>query len=199
MATTPYATLTQFKSYLGGQFSDSSDDVLLNVALVSGASRINNSCGRPGTGFNLDPAPSARVFEARDAEYLTVDDIGDLTGFAVATGQVGSFTNTVALADFETRPLNALVKGRAIEVLRHHWAFWPTWPSVRVQVTARWGWPAIPDTIVSAQLLQSARLFNRKNSPDGIANAGDFGPIRVSRADPDIEAMLTDYTRPGFA
>lgn len=195
--TTPYATLAALKLSLG--ITDTVWDTDLNAKLASATLRINEHCGRIGTGFNLDAAPSARVFEARDAEYLTVDDIGSLTGFAVATGQVGSFTNTIALTDFETRPLNAFVIGRPIEVLRHFWAYWPTWPSVRVQVTATWGWPAVPDTVVNACLLQAAHLFRRKDTPDGLANAGDFGPIRVGRVDPDVEDLLTTYARPGFA
>lgn len=198
MITTPYVDLATLKVSVGIPNGDTQDDGLLNKALAGATRRINEHCGRPGTGFNLEPTPTARVFEARDAEYLSVDDIASLTGFSVSTGQVGSFTNAVPTTDFETRPLNAFAVGRPIEVLRHYWAFWPTWPSMRVQVTAQYGWPAVPDDVVQACLIQAARLFRRKDSPDGVANAGDFGPIRVGRVDPDVEDLLTTYAKPGF-
>jgi len=199
MAVTPYVTLAALKQALGLPVAAGPNDAALNQALASATVRINNSCNRPGTGFNLDAAVTARVFQARDPEWLLVNDIGDLTGLAVATGQVGAFTNAIAAADFEPQPLNAYAIGRTVEVLHHHWAWWPTWPSVRIQVTAKWGWPAVPDPIVQACLILSARLFDRRNSPGGIANAGDFGPIRVTRQDPDVLDLISEYQRPGFA
>lgn len=196
---TPYATLASLKLSLGIPSSDTQDDVLLTAALASATNRINEHTGRYAPGFGLDVAPSARVFAATHPTYLPVDDIGSLVGMVVASGQGGAYTTTVALADFETRPLNALAQGRPVEVLRHHWAFWPAaWPSIRVQVTALWGWPAIPDAVVQACLIEAARQFRRKDSPDGVANAGDFGPIRVGKVDPDVEALLLHYVKPGF-
>jgi hypothetical protein len=45
-------------------------------------------------------------------------------------------------------------------------------------------WPA-PVTL--AALEQAARLVKRRASPEGVAGMGDFGPVRVSMIDPDIE------------
>lgn len=42
---------------------------------------------------------------------------------------------------------------------------------------------------VSCVLLQMSRLYRRKDSPEGIVGSNDFGSIRVTRFDPDIEAM----------
>ena len=33
----------------------------------------------------------------------------------------------------------------------------------------------------------------------GVIGVGDFGPVRISRTDPDIAALLMDYKRAGVA
>lgn len=66
----------------------------------------------------------------------------------------------------------------------------------RVQITARWGWPEVPAAVTQATFIKAARLFQRKDSPQGVAGFGEFGPIRVStREDPDICQLLMDYQR----
>lgn len=188
------------KAQCGIPLTDTNDDALIDRALAATTIKINEKClGAGGLSFYLDAAPSARVFEPRDREYLAVHDIGDPTSIVVAFGVPPNFTSTVSSGDFEALPLNAVVMGRAVHTLRHYWALWPLWPGARVQVTTRWGWPAVPDTVPEAQVLWTTRLFDRRNSPNGIANQGDFGPMRVGRMDPDIVDMLSSYSNPGFA
>ena len=50
-----------------------------------------------------------------------------------------------------------------------------------------------------AVLLQTARQFRRRLSPEGVAGFGDFGAVRISRVDPDIEAMITPNRSWGIA
>jgi len=70
---------------------------------------------------------------------------------------------------------------------------------VSVEVTAKWGWPAVPDTVKQAALMLASRLYGRKASPMGVIGVGDFGPVRISRSDPDIAFLLMDYKRAGLA
>lgn len=44
-----------------------------------------------------------------------------------------------------------------------------------------------PTPVTDAALLQASRLVKRRASPEGVAGMGDFGPVRVSVLDPDIE------------
>lgn len=46
-------------------------------------------------------------------------------------------------------------------------------------------------TVTLAVLMQASRLWKRRQSIDGVAAIGDFGPIRVSRLDPDVSELLT--------
>lgn len=65
--------------------------------------------------------------------------------------------------------------------------------------------PALPDwagadlaDLVHGCVMLAARLFIRRNSPDGVAAFGDAGPAYVRRNDPDVAMLLQigDYTRP---
>lgn len=60
-----------------------------------------------------------------------------------------------------------------------------------------WTAPDLADLVLGSVML-AARLFMRRNSPDGVAAFGDAGPAYVSRNDPDVALLLQlgSYTRP---
>ena len=72
---------------------------------------------------------------------------------------------------------------------------WPVAANGRtlIQITARWGWSAVPDAIREATVLLAARQFRRLDSPLGVAGFGDLGAIVVRRIDPDVAAMIAPY------
>lgn len=43
-----------------------------------------------------------------------------------------------------------------------------------------------------AILMQTAALWRRRNTIDGVAAFGEFGPVRVSTLDPHVHMMLTE-------
>jgi hypothetical protein len=57
-----------------------------------------------------------------------------------------------------------------------------------------------PDEVTIAALIEGARTFKRRGSPEGVAGlGGDFGLVRVSAFDPTIEANLSAWLRVTFA
>jgi hypothetical protein len=64
-----------------------------------------------------------------------------------------------------------------------------------VQVTARWGWPAVPEPVRSACGILAGRLFKRADSLLGVAGFGDLGAITLRAVDPDVQRMLAPYVR----
>ncbi len=127
---------------------------------------------------------------------LLVDDIGDVTGLIVAVGT--TTTGYTTIAGYETGPDNAIIRGDPVRWLLRTYIPWVYYPLQRIQVTAIWGWPAVPDQIKEACLIRAARLFKRRESPDGTVGAGDFGVIRVGRYDPDYASLIEPFIIPGF-
>lgn len=77
-------------------------------------------------------------------------------------------------------------RAAAFELWRHRCHFTP-W----VRVTGRHGVTAVPAAVKDATVLWAAKLYERFKSPGGVTYGGEFGPIRITRAeDPDIARLL---------
>jgi hypothetical protein len=63
-----------------------------------------------------------------------------------------------------------------------------------LQVTAKFGWSAVPVDVEEACLLKAASLFKRKDAPFGVAGFGEFGVVRIRR-DSDVGELLNPYVR----
>jgi len=193
-----YVTLEELKSQFGLEPDDDSRDTDLNRARASASRSIDRTTGRR---FWLDPAPVARTFTPRgrivrddDGELFLVDDIGDAAGLLVETGSAASWS---AVTGYETSPDNALADSRPITGLRRLLGTWGTATS-RLRVTARYGWPAVPDDIHEAALILASRLYKRKDSPEGIIGSAEWGVRNLSRRDPDVWNLIEPFIIPGF-
>lgn len=193
-----YAELGTLREQLNLSDDDTSRDDLLDMALAAASRGIDEATGRR---FYLDAAATARTYRPSgrtlctdDGERLIVDDIGSTSGLVVETGSAGSWTT---ITDYETAPDNALVRGRPVTALLLPSGTWGS-GTARVRITAKWGWPAVPDEITQATLIQAARLYRRKDSPEGVTGSAEWGVVRLSRRDPDVWALIEHYILPGF-
>lgn len=50
-----------------------------------------------------------------------------------------------------------------------------------------------------AVVMQSARVYKRRNSPEGVVSFGEDGAIRVSSIDRDVAALLAPFRSWAFA
>ena len=196
---TEYATRAVLKEQLSIEADDTTRDAKCDRALKAASRGIDRATGRR---FWLDETPQVRtyrlegrVFCERDGDVLLVDDIGDVTGMVVESGSGGSFT---ALTGYETTPDNALNDGNAITGLLRPNSMWGT-SATRIRVTAKFGWPTVPDDIAEACLIQAGRLFKRSDSPEGVIGSAEWGVVRLSRRDPDVWNLIEPYILPGFA
>ncbi|WP_157251115.1 head-tail connector protein [Nonomuraea typhae] len=192
----PYATLAQLKSYL--QVSDAVDDGELTGALTSSSREIEKHCNRQ---FNKATSATARIYYPDSACLAYVDDFWTTSGLVVKTddGDDGTFETTWATTDFQLEPLNAVVDGES------GWAYWRiraiysrcfpiTSRRAPLQVTAQWGWAAVPAPVQQACLILSAEVFKLRSAPFGVAGFGEYGAIRV-RENPKVCALLKPYER----
>ncbi|MEV0112351.1 phage gp6-like head-tail connector protein [Streptomyces sp. NPDC050844] len=193
-----YVERAALKESLGIEADDTSRDAQLDRARAAASRSIDKTCGRR---FWLDPEPVQRRFNPRgrvvrecDGDLFLVDDVGSITGLIVETGSGASFT---AVTGYETSPDNALLDGKPITGLLRVSGTWGTSTS-RVRVTARFGWPAVPDDIGEAALIQASRLYKRKDSPEGVMGSAEWGVVRLSRRDPDVWALIEPFILPGF-
>ncbi|MDX2948891.1 phage gp6-like head-tail connector protein [Streptomyces caniscabiei] len=193
-----YVELATLKEQVGIEADDATRDGLLNKARGAASRAIDRATGRR---FWLDPEPVTRTYRLQDrivcdddGERLLVDDIGSITGLVVETGSGASFTT---LTNYETSPDNALADGYAITGLLRVNGTWGT-ATTRARITAQFGWPTIPDDIAEAALIQSSRLFKRKDSAEGVTGSAEWGVIRLSRRDPDVWNLIEPFILPGF-
>jgi hypothetical protein len=196
-----YGDLPTLKDQLGIEAADDSRDALLNKALAAASRGIDRATGRRPGGFSLDASVVARTYRlddrivcGLDGELLLVDEIGDTTGMTVESGSSGSFA---AVTGYETSPENALADAQPVNGLRLVSSSWGT-AITRVRVTAKFGWPAVPDDVGEAAIIQASRLFKRKDSPEGVMGSAEWGVVRLSRRDPDVWSLIEPYVLPGF-
>lgn len=174
-------------------------DALLDRALSAASRGIDRETGRR---FWLDPTATIRAYRTTgrvvgtpDGELLIVSDVGSATGLIVETGTGAA--GWTAVTDYEALPDNAFADGKPVTGLLRTNGRWPR-GTTRVRVTARHGWPAVPDEVVEATRIQSGRLYNRPGSLEGVAGNAEWGAVRVVRVDPDVRALISHLMLPGF-
>jgi hypothetical protein len=187
----PYVTSAELEAHIsGGTSTESAAGLLL---AVQAASRwVEGWCRRQ---FNKASTSSARLYRVTNPGRIWVDDIATST---VTVGDGTGYTNTWDAADFLLEPIGALNYGAtgepytSLSVIGAR-RFLLDYPGL-VQVTATWGWPAVPEDVKQATLIQAARLFKRRESTSGVLGGNDFGIVRVgTRVDPDVSDLLQRY------
>jgi len=163
---------------------------------------IDGYCNRK---FWAVGSATARVFQAEDSFYCSIDDIsGTAITLQTSTNADGVFDTTWTSTDWQLEPLNGDLDGItwAYDKIRAVGDY--LFPTVNanygsqalVKVTANFGWPYVPEPVTQATIIQASRLFKRYDSPLGVAGFGDMGAIRVSRAlDPDVAQLVEPYRR----
>lgn len=206
-----YTELPLVKSQLGKITTDDRDE-MIQASIMAASRMIDVECGLWPGAFRADTAVSSRIIELSGnvrgvpvaygrtpyRSAIKVPAIASATGIIVAGGYLSTGTYTAfTTGSYILGPPGAPNLGDPIE-----------WIGVAnlsligmdsVQVTARWGWPTIPSQIEMAARLLAARLYRRKDSPQGVITSADWGAVRVSRTDPDIHALLFPFMAPGFA
>jgi hypothetical protein len=167
--TNAYGTLAELLEQVStaGQVGPGPDwNDRLERAGNAAARQIDAHCGRR---FWQDGTVVAREFYADSAYECCVDDISTTTGLIVKTDTAGdgTFATTLTIGtDFIVQPSNAADRT-------------PVWPYTElvipasstsyfpecgrrpgVQVTAKFGWPAVPDDVAMAWLLRAGNLFD---------------------------------------
>ena len=197
--TNGYTTLNEFKAYLFPSANyGSAEDAQMEGAIEAASRIIDNFTNRR---FFLDASVSARTYYSDTHIRCTVDDFSTTTGLIIQTdtGDNGTFDQTWDSTEYILEPLNATVGGVTDQPYNTIIATIPklfpvTGRRPRIQVTAKWGWAAVPHSIEQACLIQASRLYRRAQTPEGFAAGEGFGAIRVSTLiDPDVKMLISPF------
>lgn len=192
-----YATLAELKARMS--IADTNDDTMLTISLGTASRGIEKFCRRQ---FNSAGAATARVYYPLHSGLVLVDDFHTTSGLVVKTDtdDDGVYDLTWSSIDYQVEPLNGVQDGltgwpywkiRAVEYIR----FDQLGKRAPVEVTANWGWAAVPSPVKESCLQLAEEVFKMKDSPYGVAGMGDF-VVRI-RDNPKIAGMLTAYRREG--
>jgi len=196
--TNGYCTLAEVKAAL--RLTDNVDDSLIENAIEGASRRIDGVTGR----WFYKTASTAVSQYPVDSYNVSVQDMAN-TSIVVKTDDDGNgtFENTWTQGvDYQLEPLNAGLNGRpyrrivAIGGKTFPLQYNPD-PAL-VQVTAEWGWQAVPDDVREAAVLLSIRGFARYNAALGVVGFADMA-IQVRAVDPDVRDLLAPYRIIGVA
>ena len=190
--TNCYATIEQFNAQMG--LEDDYDQDQIEIAINAASRAVDQYCHRR---FYKDTDASAITYDAPDCYRLTTQDFWDTTGLIVATddGDSGTYGTTWTVdTDYTARLWDQTRSGSPYSIIDAVGGRW--FPRAyrrpqRVQITAKYGWAAVPDEVTQATLIKAAQMFRRKDSPDGVAGGEGFGALRISRfQDPTVAELL---------
>lgn len=195
----PYITLAELKSYMGLETSEK--DAIVQDSIDAAQEAIDEYCKRQ---FNDAGQATARKFSPNDPGLCFVDDFHTEAGFLLRTDDDddGNYESQWGGEDYELRPLNALEKVPArplwqIYAVGNQFRFRDT-RHANVQVTARWGWAAVPSNVRQAAFILGSDNFQLKDSRLGLAGSDQFGQIIRVRDNKMAESKLKPFRRKGI-
>lgn len=190
-----YASLAEARHRFG--ITTTRHDAELYRAMEVASRQIDRYCGRR---FYGDTSATARTYTAEYGDELIIEDVHTTTGFVLATDhnddqtyeQSWTLDGTGSWA-YWLEPLNP--QGWPYTRIRVDNGYLPTAPRA-VQVTAQWGWAAVPPEIAEACLVQAGRVWKRKDMIFGMMGSTEFGFTRLPQGlDGDVKHLVGPYRR----
>lgn len=191
VASNVYVSDADLKAYLRADHENvSKDDVEFSAQLEAACREIDRRCGR-SFWCELEAADTAtaRTFgpDQIAGGVLRCDDFWTTDDLVVKTDDDddGVFETTWTITtDFVVEPEGGRVDGLS------GFPFWRVVPvgsrsfptsgrRRRVQVTARWGWEAVPPAITRATKVAVGSFGKVRGAEHGVAGFADFGAVRI--------------------
>lgn len=182
-----YTTLALVKASLGIPSDTTTEDTAITAAIAAGDATIDQFCGR-----TFETSSVTRTYLPRSSQKLDVDDLASGTvTIRTDEDQDGTY-ETLLVAGTDYVLVGNSTPYRVITNINRGWPL-----SLRgratVQIAGTFGYnTTVPDNVKQAALLLAARLYQRKASPLGFQAGAisELGPVRISRSDPDVSALL---------
>ena len=190
--TNGYATLAEVKAAL--RLTDNVDDALLENAIEGASRRIDGHCST----FFYQTSSAVKTY-AWNEFVVNIPDAASVASVKTDDDGNGTYETTwTAGVDYQLEPLDRALQGRPVRrVTAIGGKTFPlfTVPALPgVEITATWGWPAVPDDVREACILLSMRQFARFNAALGVVGFADMA-IQVRAVDPDVRDLLAPYRK----
>jgi hypothetical protein len=157
------------------------------MAIEAASRAVDNMTRRR---YYLDESDQTRWYSSHSGAYVLIDDLHTLTSLE------NDGTAWTVDDEFWLEPVRMAIDGKPYDVIRPvNGAFLST--SRGIKVIGRFGWPQVPAEVLSATPIIATQLLRRaREAPFGVINFGLEGEaVRISRFDPQIDMLLTPYTR----
>jgi len=191
--TNGYATTADLAGYMTVNAITYGDD--LAHAITTASRQIDAYCARR---FWADSTASARVYYSKDTRVVLIDDAWSITSVKASSADDGTYDKTYTVStDYQVEPLNGIADG--LDGL-------PTWrlrfnkpilpmntQTPTIQITAKWGWSAVPEAIRQSCLIMAGEIFKLREAPFGVAGFNEMGAVRIGRMSPQAVALLRPY------
>lgn len=202
--TNGYATEAELMSELVGTVVGS--ETPKNERAIMAASRMID--GYTGQRFWQDAGLIDRQYYPDSPTCVFLDDgISTTSGLVVKLdlNDDGTFSTTLTLnTDFIVAPINAAdgypirpytelrILSTGGQVFQRSWSGRPS-----IQVTAKFGWPAVPDAIKEACLFQASTFLKSAGAPGGILQMTGFDGVgmRMGKLHPQAAALCDDFVK----
>ena len=192
-----YTTKAVVKGELG--ITDTADDTTIDQIIAAVTLWINRYCGRafdianptPGQGTEL------RTFTAASSDIVYIDDAIEIVTIDTDDG-TRTYATEMDADTYEGYPYNAVTAGGVYtQINAFYGGAFPTTPRA-IRVEARYGWAAVPAPVVRACIIQTMRLYKRKDAPFGVvgSTSAEMGQLMViPKLDPDVKFLLDAYKK----
>lgn len=179
--------------------TDTSLIARITQGIAAATAQINEDTGR---NFDITTA-EARYFPVDGYGYeLEVDEFTQVTTLKLDDDDDGVFETTIAATGYETDRVGGRRTGWPSNVVRLLDRSWPCGGRRRytVELTATYGWQAVPAPIKQACGLLAARYAQRESSAlFGTETFGELGAASIRANDPDYRNLIGPYVRPQVA
>jgi len=194
--TACYCELEDVATRLG--IDDFQDDATLEAAVTSGSRAIRDWCGQD---FYPASSATARTFRPFNAYMAKTDPFSTTTGLVIKTDDDddGTYETTWSASDYELDRFGgdmADAIAAPYDRINGIERLFPTCTrrARTLQVTAQWGWAAIPQPVHEAAKILAVDLWKRKDVAFGIQTGTiEFGGLRIGR---DVMAQVSSLLQP---
>lgn len=193
---TDYITLGQLKAHLRLDAGDTEFDPQLERVITSVSAWIDEHCQRHFWQDGTDVLPVTRSFDAQNRRVLRLGEYNDLAEIDTLTVDGEVWTS----AEYRLLRGHGDTRRPYVEVKAVGSKTFPLPELQDIDIAGVWGWPAVPYQVPEAGLIQSARIFKRREAPEGVLGINSFGVVRLSgRLDIDVASNLNNLIHPQAA